>query len=200
MRFLWRDRLLRPWTVAGAGFELGWQALFAAIPVFAFLRYDDPKVAGWLFAAFGAGGILGNVLAVPVLRRLDPYTLVVLAKIPQVAMFWILALDLPVVGFGAAIAVTSFLGSFVSAPITGVQSVRAPASVRPHAMAAYLTVTILAGMVGLASAGPTLEHVGFRAVFIGIAVVHSVGSVPFVLAALRERSRLAGGTSPAPTG
>jgi hypothetical protein len=55
-------------------------------------------------------------------------------------------------------------------------------------MAAYLTVTLVAGMVGLAAAGPTLEHVGFRTVFLGIAVVHTVGAIPFLRAALRERS------------
>lgn len=186
VRFLARDRLLRPWTIAGAGFDLGWQALFATIPVLAFLRYDDPKVAGWLFAAFGACGLLGNILAVPALRRVDPYLLVVVAKVPQVAAFWLLALDLPAVGLGAVLAVASFLGSFINAPVDGVLSRRAPASVRPHVMAAYLTILVLAGMIGLAGAGPTLEHVGFRAVFVAVAAVHTAGAVPFVLAALRE--------------
>ena len=189
IRFLWRDRLLRPWTLAGAGFELGWQALFVVIPVVAFVRFDDPTVAGWLWAAYGAGGIAGNILVVPILRRLDPYAIVVAAKLAQLAVLWVLVLDLPVVAFGAAIATASFLASFVSAPVTGVQTARTPAAVLPHAMAAYLTVTLVAGMVGLAVAGPTLEHVSFRAVFVGIAAVHTVCAIPFVLAALRERPR-----------
>ena len=189
VRFLWRDRLLRPWTLAGAAFEFGWQALFVVIPVLAFVRFDDPKVAGWLWAAYGAGGIAGNVLVVPVLRRLDPYGIVVVAKIAQLAVLWILVLDLQVVAFGVAIAVASFLASFVSSPVAGVQTARTPAALRPHAMAAYLTVTLVAGMVGLATAGPTLEHVSFRAVFVGVAVVHTVAAIPFVLAALRERPR-----------
>ncbi|HEY7197541.1 MAG TPA: MFS transporter [Gaiellaceae bacterium] len=202
LRFLWRDRLLRPWTVGGACFELGWQALFAAIPVIAFVRYGDPKVAGWLFASFGAGGILGSVLVVPALKRIDSYRLVVLAKIPQLAVLWLLALDLPAVWIAPALAAASFLGSFVTAPVTGVQSARAPASVRPHVMAAYLTITLLAGMIGLASAGPTLEHIGFQAVFVGLAAVHTAGAVPFVAASLRERalSGAAGGVSPPASG
>ncbi len=188
IRFLWRDRLLRPWTLAGAGFELGSQALFAVIPVLAFLRFDDPTVAGWLWAAFGAAGIAGSVLVVVALRRIDPYLIVVFAKVGQLVLFWLLALDLPVVAFGVTVAGVSFLASFINAPVTAVQTTRAPRSVRPHAMAAYMTLTLVAGAVGLASAGPVVEHVGFRAVFVGIALVHTIGSPPFILAALRERA------------
>lgn len=191
VRFLWRDRLLRPWTLAGAGFELGWQALFAVIPVLAFLRFDDPVVAGWLWVAVGAGGIAGNVLVVPALRRIDPLLMIVVAKVGQVVLLWFLPLDLPVVAFGATVGAASFLGSLIYSPVTGIQTSRTPAPIRPHAMAAYLTITILAGMVGLASAGPTLEHVSFRAVFVGIAVVHTAGAIPFVAGALRERARIA---------
>ncbi len=191
LRFLWRDRLLRPWTLAGASFELGWQALFATIPVIAFLRFDDPTVAGWLWAAFGAGGIAGNILVLPVLRRWDPFSIVVIAKTAQLVALWLLVLDLPIVLFGATLAAASFLASFVSSPVTGVQTARTPPPLRAHAMAAYLTITLVAGAVGLAAAGPALESAGFSATFLAIAAIHTVGAIPFVRAALRERGRYA---------
>ncbi len=188
IRFLWRDRLLRPWTLAGAGFELGSQALFAVIPVLAFLRFDDPTVAGWLWAAYGAGGIAGSVLVMVAARRIDPYLLVVVSKLAQVVLLWLLALDLPVATFGATVAAVSFLASVISAPFTGVLTTRPPASIRPHSMTAYMTITLVAGTIGLASAGPVVEHVGLRAVFVGIALIHTIGAGPFVLAALRARA------------
>jgi predicted MFS family arabinose efflux permease len=156
--------------------------------VLAFVRFDDPTVAGWLWAGLGAGGVAGSVLVVPVLRRAGAYGIVVIAKLAQLVLFWLLVADLAVVAFGLTIAGVGFLGAFVSSPVSGVLTARAPAALRPHAMAAYLTVTLVAGMVGLAAAGPTLEHVGFRTVFLGIAVVHTVGAIPFLRAALRERS------------
>jgi MFS family permease len=188
LRFLWRDKLLRPWTLAFAGFELGWQALFAVIPVLAFLRFDDPTVAGWLWAALGAAGIAGNAPVVVALPRFDPYLIVVAAKAAQLALFWLLPLDLPVAAFGATVAAASFLASVIYAPVTGIQTTRAPASVRPHAMAAYLTITLVAGTLGLAAAGPVVDHQGFRALFVAIALIHTIGSGPFILAALRERA------------
>ena len=34
--------------------------LGASLPVLAFERYGDAKVAGWLFAAYGLGGSIGT--------------------------------------------------------------------------------------------------------------------------------------------
>ena len=64
LRFLVHEPLLRVW---GPLFILGdaaWQVFFAAVPVLTIERFGaDARVAGVLFAAFGAGALVGNFLS-----------------------------------------------------------------------------------------------------------------------------------------
>ncbi len=64
----------------GAVFALGdaaWNAFFIAVPVLVLERFGHhPQIAGWLFAAFGSGAVLGNVITFRwldgTLRRTEP--------------------------------------------------------------------------------------------------------------------------------
>jgi MFS family permease len=70
LRFIVRDPLLRMWTFAFAFGDAAWTAFFVAVPVLVISRFGhDPKIAGWLFASFGVGAVVGNVFSYRVLAR-----------------------------------------------------------------------------------------------------------------------------------
>ena len=69
IRFVARDRLLRPWTVAIVGIDVSWNVLFASLPVLVLTHYGGrPELLGWLFAGFGAGCLAGQRGRVPYRR------------------------------------------------------------------------------------------------------------------------------------
>ena len=71
VRYLWRDRLLRPLTVAQAGSQMAFQGISLALPVLAFTRYDhNARLAGFLLASWGLGALVGSVLAYRTVRPL----------------------------------------------------------------------------------------------------------------------------------
>jgi MFS family permease len=186
LRWLWREPLLKSWTLAISGFELAWQGLFAAIPVLAFLEYHErPQVAGILFGCFGAGALAGNVAVLPLLRKARPRRLVVLAKIPQALAFCVLVADFHAVTVGAVLLVAGFTTGLIGGPATAIQTNRIPKALRAKALSAFMTITLLAGAAGLAGSGPLIEAAGFRWLFLVLAVLQVVGTIWFVLALVR---------------
>ena len=95
LRFLVHDPLLRVWIPFFVAGDAAWQAFFAAVPVLAVERFDaDAKIAGALFAAFGAGALLGNFLSFRFLtQRVDGLRLIALSVPFQAAPLWLLTLD-----------------------------------------------------------------------------------------------------------
>jgi len=76
VRFLARDRVLGPVTLAVILLDASAGALFTSLPALAFIRFHrDAQVAGFLFAAFGVGAIGGSLLALKALERFPPLRL-----------------------------------------------------------------------------------------------------------------------------
>ena len=68
--FIWRERLLRAWTLGMLVIELCWQALFVAVPFLVYADYDrNAHLVGYIFGGFGAGAIVGSVIAFRLLDR-----------------------------------------------------------------------------------------------------------------------------------
>ena len=96
--------MLRVW---GPLFILGdaaWQVFFAAVPVLTIERFGaDAKVAGVLFASFGAGALVGNFLSFRFLTdRLDALQLVAITVPFQALPLWLVGLDVPALVITAA--------------------------------------------------------------------------------------------------
>jgi MFS family permease len=185
-RFLLRDRLLGPLVGTSALMEMAFQALFVAVPVLAYTRYGgDARIAGWLFAAWGAGAVAGSFAAYRVVRRYPPLVLASVATVAQALPLWLLAGGLPLVGIGAALVVSGVFNSLSNAPMFAVLTARVPESLRAKTMTAAMTLTMLAGPLGLAAAGPALERLGTRPVFLAIAGLATASALGFATIALR---------------
>jgi MFS family permease len=186
VRTLFKDAMLRPWTLSISGFEMAWQIVFAAIPVLAFLYYDrDPRVAGLLFGAFAAGALLGNVVVFPLLRSISPLRMIVIGKVPQALAFWVLVVDSRAVTVGAVLFFTGFCTGLIGGPTAAVQTNRIPPALRAKAMSAFVTISLLAGALGLVAAAPLMQAANVTSVFVLVALLHSVGTFFFVSAAIR---------------
>jgi MFS family permease len=183
IRFLLRDRLLRVLGVT-ALFANGFgQIMSAGLTVLAYEEYSSSKVAGAFFAAFGLGAVLGSVTAVRIVGRFDPLRLGAAAFVALTLPVFALAIELPVPVVIVALAMSSFFGPLVNAPLIGVITIRTPEAVRAKVMTAVLTMAMLAGPIGLLLAGPLLEAWGPRPVFLLVAAGQLFATIPFAVVA-----------------
>ena len=147
------------------------------------------KVAGAFFAAFGAGAVLGSIVAIRIVGRYDPLRLGAIRFVALTLPIFALALELPVPAVMAALALSSFFGPLVNAPLIGVITTRTPEALRAKVMTAVITAAMLAGPVGMLVAGPLLESWGPRQVFLLVATGQLLATMPFAVVAFRERAR-----------
>jgi MFS family permease len=183
IRFLLRDRFLR--VLGGTALVANGlnQMLSAGLTVLAYEEYSSSRVAGALFASFGAGAVLGSIAAVRVVARFDPLRLGSAAFIALTLPVFALAIELPVPVVMLALATSSFFGPLVNAPLIGVITMRTPQALRAKVMTAVLTTAMLAGPVGMLVAGPLLDAWGPRPVFLLVATGQLLATIPFGLVA-----------------
>jgi predicted MFS family arabinose efflux permease len=169
--------------------DAAWTAFFAAVPVLVVERFGaDARIAGALFAAFGAGALSGNILSFRFLtERVDGLRLVAFSVPFQAAPLWLLPLDVGAPVLFLAVLVSGIANGICNPSIHSIWTLRMPPSIRPKAMAASSTIWGLGLPLGLVVAGPVLSAFGTRPVLIGFATVQSVCMLGVAFAALRAR-------------
>jgi MFS family permease len=187
IRFFLRDALMGPLVSVIVIFNALGQMLVASLPVLAFERYGDPKVAGWLFTAFGLGGVAGTIVAFKLVTKVEPLKLATTAVLGIALPIWVLALDAPLGLIVAAIGVSSLCNPLVNAPFFGILTKRTPAALLPKVMTAVVTVATIAGPMGLLVAGPLIEHAGLNVTFALIAAGETAVSLLFIALISRFR-------------
>jgi predicted MFS family arabinose efflux permease len=187
VRFVVRDPLLRPLGVTALFLNMFGQMLGASLPVLAYVQYGgSSRIAGAFFAAFGAGAVLGTLVAVRLMPRYDPIRLATFSLVALALPIWLLALELPALLVMAALLVSSLFGPLVNAPLIGVITTRTPPALRAKVMTAVLTVALLAGPLGLLVVGPMLESLGPQKVFLVIAAGQTAAVLFFAAVVLRR--------------
>jgi MFS family permease len=183
LKYIARDRLLGLASVAILGFGLLVPFIFASLPVLAFTRYDeDPKIAGWLLAAWGAGALAGAAIAYRAVVRFEPLRLAGVACVLMVSPLWLLVLDLPAAGVGAVLFISALFVPLINAPFLAVLTRRTPVSLRPKVMTALVSAESVSGPVGYALAGPALSGLGLRTVYLLTAIGMTVVALMFLAA------------------
>jgi MFS family permease len=189
LRFLAREPLLRTWIPLFVVGDAAWQAFFAAVPVLTVERFGaDAKVAGALFAAFGAGALVGNFASYRYLtKRVDGLRLIALSVPLQALPLWILPLDVSAATMFAAVLASGIGNGVCNPSIHAIWTLRMPAAIRPKAMAASGTIWGLGMPLGLVVAGPILSLYGAGPVLVGFAAVQTVCMFGVAVASLRAR-------------
>jgi MFS family permease len=200
LKFLVREPLLRVWIPLFVAGDAAWQAFFVSVPVLTVERFGaDAKIAGALFAGFGAGALIGNFVSFRFLaQRIDGLRLIALTVPVQAAPLWLLTLHVPARAMFGAILVSGIGNGLCNPTIHSVFTLRMPVQIRARAMAAATVIWGLGTPLGLLFAGPVLSTLGPQPVLVGFALVQSVCMLGISVASLRARA--AGISAPAPAG
>jgi MFS family permease len=188
IRFVLRDPLLRWWMPVFTIGDAAWMAIFVAIPVLTVERYDsDPRIAGWLFASFGVGAIIGNLVAFRLLDRVDGLRLIALFIMGQALPLWLLVLDLPAAAVSVTLMFSGLANGLINPSIHAIMTLRPPPAVRANVMAVIMTLFALTTPLGLLGAGPLLDAFGLELVFGLCAAIQTVAMAGAGIAAVRAR-------------
>jgi MFS family permease len=190
-RFLFRDRLLRIWTPAFTLLDVGWQLLFATLPVLVLTHYGaDPHVLGWLFGGLGGGALAGAMVALRIAPRLEPLMLGSVAFVGQMASLWVLVAPAPWEVPLAAMVAGGFCMSLVNAPVQALVMLRIPRHLRPQALVSFGVFQCIGAPIGLLLAGVALSRYDVREVLAVVLAMQTVAIAVVVTTGLAERSSL----------
>ncbi|MGZ4309348.1 MAG: MFS transporter [Gaiellaceae bacterium] len=191
LRFLARDRLLRVWWPAFALGDAAWTAFFVTIPVLVLARFGhEPQIAGWLFASFGIGALVGNGISFRYLtRRFDGLTIFSAFIVIQVAPLWLLWLPLSAAAMSAILVVAGLGNGLVNPSLHSITTLRIPPPMRPTVMTTVMVLWALVNPLGLFAAGPVLDAFGTTPVLVGFAALQTLAMGAAALVAVRERAR-----------
>ena len=181
MRYIRHDRLLLRGAVASFTFGFLFPLLFASFPVLAYERYDqNPRVAGALFAAWGAGSVLGAVLAYRLVVRVPPMRLAGIGGLLTALPLWLLVPDVPVWAIGAVLFVSAAAIPAINAPYIALLQTRVPPGLRAQVLQTLLTVNTVLAPVGFALSGPLLAWLGVQGVYVVVATLATFAALVFL--------------------
>jgi predicted MFS family arabinose efflux permease len=201
LRYVVKDKLLGPMMAAAAFINFVAQGLFAMLPVLVVRRFDEnPKIVGFFFAAFGAGALIGSLIAAQVVRRVALTKLAGLAILGMAVPLWLLAITMPWPLVLVVLAAFGIFAPLVNAPVLAILTVRTPAPLRPKVMTAVMTISMVIGPLGFLAVGLALQHVGMKVVFLAIAAGFSAGAIAFSVAVRRSERDGEQKTDPVPAG
>ncbi len=189
LRFLLRDGLLGPIAIIACALTFFVQGLTVGLQALAYFRYDaDARVVGYLFAALGAGALLGAIAAQRLVRDVDLLKLAAVAIVAMPLPLFLLGFSVPWTTAIVVVAAVGFCTPLVNAPLMGVLTVRTPEALRPKVLTAVLAVTSMAGPLGFVVAGEALRFVPLSTFFFVLPALILLGSLTFAGVILRRRN------------
>jgi hypothetical protein len=197
VRFIVAHRIVSAIILAQALSQASYQALMLAIPVLAFVQFRSALVGGLLVGCWGAGALVGSVIAVPLTIRLPAIRVAPAAWVWQSASLWLLILPIPIGVLAAALVATGVGNGIRNPPTIAILVGRVPSSVRLQVFAATSVVVMLAGIAALLGTAPALQHIGLRATFAIVAGLSSVGAICFCWSILTEANPPGATSTPA---
>lgn len=169
-RFVLRSPLLLRVSVAALLFGFFFPPLLASLPVITTESFGgDPRTAGLLYAAWGAGAVLGTFGVMRYANRMPPLRMGAMAGIGVAVPLWLLIAPHTAVSFAAVLFVSGVFTPMLNAPVVTLIMLRAPENVRPQVMAFVITANMLAGPIAYALTGPALDRVGTMPVLLVVA-------------------------------
>jgi MFS family permease len=189
VRYILRSRLLVVLCVSMLMMEFFFTLFMTTLPVFAYSDFDrNARIAGVFYAAMGAGALLGMPVVPVAVRRFGALHVAaagfLIASIPKV----LLGISLPAAGVAAVLVMQGFVGPLTGAPMFTVITRRTPAALRSLVLSAAVGVMFLTGPLGPIAAGPLINAVGTRLVFVIAAAGYLAGAASFAIYVARNRS------------
>jgi MFS family permease len=186
LRFLVHDRMLGGMAATTILFGAFWPVLFASLPVVAYEHHRDPRLAGYLFALWGAGTTAGSVLAFLVSKHANPFRLARRAIVGVSLPLLVLAFTVSPWAVGAVLAVSGLFIPLLNAPVLSAFTLRTPSGLRAQVMTAVTTAEELAGPIVLTAAGPAIQAFGLEPAFSFVAAGGVLAALVFLAATATE--------------
>ena len=192
IRFLFRDRLLRPWSLAIIVGDVGWLAFFVAMPFLVLTRFgEQPEILGWILGGFGVGAVVGNLVIFRIVRGIDQLLVGSVGEVFMIAPIWLFLADVQPGFLVTSMVAAGLANGVVNAPIWTIFTLRTPPALRTKAWAAIVATTSLLGPLVLLGTGPALDSFGLTGPLLTIFAVQTAAALLFTTAGLRERLRSA---------
>lgn len=189
IRYVLRDRLLRGWMVAFVIGDAAWMAFFAAVPVLVVSDYgSNPRLVGFIFAAFGVGAVVGNMAAFRLQDRREGLVIVASLVYGQALPLWALVFHIPAVAVMGVLFASGVFNGLVNPSIHALLTLSSPPAIRARVMSALATLFMLSTPLGLAFAGPVLSTAGAHPVLVSFAAIQTVAMAMVSVLAVRARS------------
>jgi predicted MFS family arabinose efflux permease len=187
LRYVLRDRFVGRAVLAPLLFGAAFPLVFASFPVLAFRDYHhNPRVAGLLFAAYGAGTVVGSFATYVVLGRFKATSIATFAAVALAAPFWLLVPHVPLAVFVAAMAIIGFGNPMTNAPYFGILTTRVPPALFPKVLQAIIVSNQVIRPAAYAAAGFLFASLGLHTIYAVAAVIATAASVNFILAVQSE--------------
>jgi MFS family permease len=201
LRWVAREPLIRAWRFSLIVGDTAWQAIFIAMPVLVVTRYDaDPRIVGFMFAAFGVGAVIGNTVAYRLVKHLDGLTLIARVALGQALPLWLLVLDVPAWAAIGAIGASGLANGLINPSLHAIITLRIPPELRATVLSSFMTIMALAMPIGILGAGPLLDLLGVAPVFAIAAAIQTAVMALVAGAAWRARATDVPASSPRPAG
>ncbi len=177
-RFVLKNSLLLRVSTAALLFGLFFPMLLASLPVISDRRFDaNPRIAGLLFAAWGAGALIGTFGVLRFASKLPPMKMGALAGIALALPLWLLIAPLPFWGFALVLMASGLFTPMLNAPLITLILLRSPERLRAQTITFVMTANLLAGPIGYAVAGPLLQSRGITTVMATVATGITVAAL-----------------------
>jgi predicted MFS family arabinose efflux permease len=189
IRYVVRDPLLRGWMVAFVVGDAAWMAFFAAVPVLVVSDYgSNPRIVGWIFAAFGVGAVLGNTAAWRLQERREGLWIIATLVYGQALPLWALVFHIPALAVMGVLFVSGVFNGVVNPSIHALLTLSSPPAIRARVMSALATVFMLSSPLGLAFAGPVLSTAGAHPVLVSFAAIQTAAMALISWLSFRARA------------
>jgi len=186
LRYLMRDPLLGPLLVVACVLNLVIDGLIVGINALGYFQYSSAHVVGFLFGAFGAGSLVGALLAQQLVQKVDLLKLAAVGILMMPLPLWALGVKMPWEAALFVLGAFAVGGPLVNAPVLGILTTKPPEALRPKVMTAVMTLASGAGPLGFLAAGEALRVISLQTLFIVIAALLTVISVAFAAVLLRH--------------
>jgi MFS family permease len=189
LRWVSREPLVRTWRFCFIVGDIAWQAIFIAMPVLVVARYDAKAwIVGALFAAFGVGAVLGNVISYRLVRQVEGLTLIARVALGQALPLWLLVFELPAYAAIAVLGVSGLANGLINPSLHSIITLRIPPELRATVLSSLMAIYALAMPIGILGAGPLLDAFGVEPVFALCAAIQTVVMAAVALSAVRARA------------
>jgi predicted MFS family arabinose efflux permease len=195
LRYLWTEPALRL-EVAGLGLvEIGFAAMMASLPVLALRSGGGASAAGWLVGAYGAGSVLGGLLATRSPTKAGNGAVIAMAVVAAAlaipSPLWIEGVTVGLLGITFGL----YFPRFFAAVTAGT-----PAPLRPTVLTAVNVLISAPGPLGFLGAGLLNQYGPGRAAGLVLVAAMIVPGTLAVLAARRLRPPQGTPAAPASAG